>query len=86
MTQHRLGRALIFLSGSVVGGLALAFVIVFARPDLLRARGASSAPPAASALPAAAEAPAVAAAGRREPPVVSYADAVDRAAPAVANI
>ncbi|MGE0581805.1 MAG: S1C family serine protease [Steroidobacteraceae bacterium] len=85
MTQHRLGRALVFLSGSVVGGLALAFVIVFARPDLLRAPATTGATPPAAAAPAAP--PATAPPARHEePPVVSYADAVARAAPAVANI
>lgn len=75
MTPQRLGRTLVFLAGSVVGGLALAFVIVFLRPDLLRAPQ----PPAAPAAPAA---PATAPGA----PVASYADAVARAAPAVANI
>jgi len=74
MTPQRLGRALVFLTGSVVGGLALAFVIVFLRPDLLRAP-----PPPAPAAPA----PAITA---PPAPVVSYADAVARAAPAVVNI
>lgn len=70
MTKERLSRALIFLAGSIVGGLALAFVIVAARPDLLR--GTPAAPPAA---PTAVLAPAG-----------TYASAVDRASPAVANI
>src|SRR5690606_16456088 len=75
-----LGRAFVFLAGSVVGGLALAFVIVFARPDLLRGPPPAPAPDIApTAVPVASTAP---------PPVavVSYADAVARAAPAVANI
>jgi hypothetical protein len=33
---NRLGRGLIFVAGSVVGGLALAFLIVAMRPDLIR--------------------------------------------------
>ncbi len=82
MTPQRLGRAVVFLSGSIVGGLALAFLIVFARPELLRAPPAAAAPSPAVAVPA--TVPAV------TPPmpaaVVSYADAVARAAPAVANI
>lgn len=80
MTRQRLGRAFVFLAGSVVGGLALAFVIVFARPDLLRGPPPAPAPDIApAAVPVASTAP---------PPVavVSYADAVARAAPAVANI
>ncbi len=82
MTPQRLGRAVVFLSGSIVGGLALAFLIVFARPELLRAPSAAAAPSSAAAVPA--SVPAV------TPPmpaaVASYADAVARAAPAVANI
>ena len=77
MTPQRLGRALVFLTGSVVGGLALAFVIVFLRPDLLRAPPAPAAQAPPASAPAAATSPA---------PLVSYADAVARAAPAVVNI
>ena len=33
---NRLGRGLIFVAGSVVGGLALAFLIVAVRPELIR--------------------------------------------------
>ena len=35
MNLQRLGRAAAFVAGSIVGGLALAFVIVFFRPQLL---------------------------------------------------
>ncbi len=71
----RLGNALVFVAGSVVGGLALAFLIVALRPDLIR--GATRAPVAEpAAVPAAASAPGG----------LSYADAVERAAPAVVNI
>jgi serine protease DegS len=72
----RLGSALVFVAGSVVGGLALAFLIVALRPDLIRNVG--RAPPATQ--PAVAQPPAPA------PAPVSYADAVQRAAPAVVNI
>ena len=72
----RLGSALVFVAGSVVGGLALAFLIVALRPDLIGNAGRT--PPAAQ--PAAAQPPAPA------PARVSYADAVQRAAPAVVNI
>ncbi|HVW68879.1 MAG TPA: trypsin-like peptidase domain-containing protein [Steroidobacteraceae bacterium] len=75
---ERLGRGLTFVVGSVVGGLALAFLIVALRPDLIR-RGAAPAlpPPASSTItPAALPAPAR----------VTYAAAVQRAAPAVVNI
>jgi serine protease DegS len=36
MDLHRLGRAAVFLAGSIIGGLALAFIIVFVRPQLLQ--------------------------------------------------
>jgi serine protease DegS len=35
MELHRLGRAFAFVAGTIVGGLALAFVIVFFHPQLL---------------------------------------------------
>jgi serine peptidase DegS len=73
---ERLGRGLTFVAGSVVGGLALAFLIVALRPDLIRA----PAGPIAAAPPPAA--PRVAAA----PELASYSAAVDRAAPAVVNV
>jgi S1-C subfamily serine protease len=71
----RLGSALIFVAGSVVGGLALAFLAVAVRPDLIRG---GSQPPA----------PAVPVMMPTTPPAerASYADAVQRAAPAVVNI
>jgi serine peptidase DegS len=66
-------RWLTFIIGWVIGGLALAFVIVAARPQLLaRASMAPQSAPAEVAAPTA---------GR-----VTYADAVARAAPAVVNI
>jgi serine protease DegS len=73
---ERLGRGLTFVVGSIVGGLALAFVIVALRPDLIRRGGA----PVVPALPAM-SAPAVPAPAR-----VTYAEAVQRAAPAVVNV
>jgi serine peptidase DegS len=86
MLEH-LGRGLTFVAGSVVGGLALAFLIVAVRPELIRA---PHAPPAAApaAVPAPPAAPAVPEASRpQEPPArVTYADAVQRAAPAVVNV
>ena len=72
---NRLGRGLIFIAGSVVGGLALAFLIVAVRPDLIRGGSAGGgAPPALAA-------PAVAAVAQ-----VSYAAAVQRGAPSVVNV
>jgi serine peptidase DegS len=72
---NRLGRGLIFIAGSVVGGLALAFLIVAVRPDLIRSRSTAGALPAA---PSGADAAAVA--------QVSYAAAVQRGAPSVVNV
>jgi serine protease DegS len=89
MLEH-LGRGLTFVAGSVVGGLALAFLIVAARPELIRGRTAP--PPAIAATPAApvaaAPAPAAPTAPASAPPPAraSYADAVQRAAPAVVNV
>jgi serine protease DegS len=68
------GRGLLFVAGSIVGGLALAFVAVALRPDLVRRDGVAAAPPPTAA-------PTITEAGR-----VTYADAVRRAAPAVVNI
>jgi serine protease DegS len=73
---NRLGRGLIFVVGSVVGGLALAFLIVAARPDLIRRESAASgaaAPPAAPASVAG-------------PGQFTYAPAVQRGAPSVVNV
>jgi serine protease DegS len=77
---ERLSRGLTFIAGSVVGGLALAFVIVAMRPDLIR--GNTSSKPVPAAAPFVAES---APAARATEPV-SYAAAVQRAAPAVVNI
>ena len=72
---NRLGRGLTFIAGSVVGGLALAFLIVAARPDLIRGSSgvAGPAPPAPPPAPPATS-------------QVSYASAVQRGAPAVVNV
>ena len=95
MTLQQLSRGIVFLAGAIVGGLALAFVAVYLRPELLvRARQpsttavpASSAAPGASVQGAAQQAPAgtssaPAAAGE----LASFAAAVQRAAPAVVNV
>jgi serine protease DegS len=97
----RAHSSLVFLAGSIIGGLALAFVAVFLRPDLLpRARtDGTAAPPADGAAltspgpaPAAAPAPAVtpASPGAGAPGALneprSFASAVERAAPAVVNV
>ena len=72
---NRLGRGLIFIAGSVVGGLALAFLIVAARPELIR--GASGLP--APVVPVPPPAPLA-------PAQVTYAAAVQRGAPSVVNV
>jgi len=99
MQMHALGRAVIFLTGSIIGGLALAFIIVFVHPQLLQRPAAPPGPAASVApdvAPAAAAAPAPAVGAASEPPPTarvegalaaeSYAAAVRRAAPAVVNI
>lgn len=69
------GRALAFVAGCAVAGLAIAFLLVALRPELIQPRPApvpaTATPPPA---PAGASAP------------TSYADAVQVAAPAVVNI
>lgn len=67
-----LGRTLAFIAGSIVGGLALAFVVIAFRPEVI-GRNTERTPAApAAAVPA--------------PARVTYAEAVQRAAPAVVNI
>lgn len=76
---ERLGRGLTFIAGSVVGGLALAFVIIAVRPDIIRDYAGAKTPTRSAApvaQPSAAPGPAR----------VTYAGAVERAAPAVVNI
>ena len=75
--MRKLGRALSFVAASVVSGLALAFLILAWRPELARHASSPPSPP-----------PAVAAPERNDsgPQRTSYADAVQKAAPAVVNI
>jgi Do/DeqQ family serine protease len=68
-------RGLAFVAGSVVMGLAIAFLISLARPDWVH-RQAATPPPAVLPPVTSLAAPAR----------VTYADAVQRAAPAVVNI
>ncbi|MGH8171445.1 MAG: S1C family serine protease [Steroidobacteraceae bacterium] len=77
---ERLSRGLTFVAGSVVGGLALAFVIVALRPDLIRPKAGSQ--PTQALVPS----PAASAPAARGPERLTYASAVQRAAPAVVNI
>jgi serine peptidase DegS len=94
MIFERLGRGVVFLAGAVIGGLALAFVVVFFRPELLtRSRPLPRPAPSAATEPAPA-APAstdIAAATGPEAlagnaPFHTFAAAVRRAAPAVVNV
>jgi serine protease DegS len=71
--MKRLGRGLLFVTASIAAGLALAFLIVAWRPQLVRPDTAVSPPPPAAPV-------------ARAPATISYADAVQRAAPAVVNI
>jgi len=66
---------LIFLTGSVVGGLALAFVLVMVRPDLIRPGSPVPMSILASTRPT-----------EPAPARVTYAAAVQRAAPSVVNV
>jgi Do/DeqQ family serine protease len=96
--MKRAHSSLIFLAGSVVGGLALAFVAVVLWPDLLPRReaapSATAQPPAAAAGAAVATPPAAAAEPQPAQPQPrgiaetprSFAPAVERAAPAVVNV
>jgi S1-C subfamily serine protease len=87
----------IFLTGALVGGLALAFLAVLWRPELLNGRlaarqaalaGASTAGASTANSPATDLGPGVTATPSppSPAPLGSYADAVRRAAPAVVNV
>ncbi len=80
-----LGRGLTFILGSVIGGLALAFLIVALRPELIR-RAPGPVPLLAPATAPAATAAVTPAGAPPAPARVSYAAAVERAAPAVVNV
>jgi len=89
MSTRPLLRFLTFVSLSAVVGLAAAFVAVMVRPELIARRTPASAPvapkPAPSTQPVAA--PVVQTPIPEAPrPSNSYAEAVERAAPAVVNI
>jgi len=102
--MNRIGRVIMFIAASVVSGLALAFIIVAWRPQLV-AVAPAPAPPAAesgarsfpeASAPrqgSAGESGAAVATDGPAPAILfpghdawSYADAVQRAAPAVVNI
>jgi Do/DeqQ family serine protease len=98
--MSRIGRVVMFVTASVVSGLALAFIIVAWRPQLLREQVAP--PPAVRLSPPGGSDPAVIAVEKSSASPAkegdsatvlfpghdawSYADAVQRAAPAVVNI
>ncbi len=94
MPSSQIQKGLIFLAGAVIGGLALAFVVVVLHPELLPSVGAArnavrvaETPPVAATRPDSVTpeaVPAVVSPGA--PAAGSYAAAVQRAAPAVVNI
>ena len=96
MNLHRVGQRLVFLAGAVVGGLALAFVLVLWHPEFLGLRRATAptpttvaplaAPLATSGVEQGPEPVAAPESGTGPPASHSFADAVARAAPAVVNI
>src|SRR5688500_6388496 len=92
MSTRRVLRILTFISASAIVGLAAAFVVVMVRPELI-ARRAPAPKPAPSSVPKVAapstpSAPVPRTTVPEIPPRVvnSYAEAVERAAPAVVNI
>src|SRR6188768_1065323 len=91
MSTRPVLRFLTFISASAIVGLAAAFIAVVVRPELI-GRRAPTREPAPVAVPAqASPAPAAAATQVSQPetaprPPNSYAEAVERAAPAVVNI
>ena len=86
---ERFGRGLAFIAGSIVGGLALAFVVVALRPDLIRRPApapVATPAPAETSPPLAVRSAAVDAPSAPGPVRVTYSDAVQRAAPAVVTV
>jgi len=94
--MQQTARTLTFLAGAAIGGLALAFVIVAMRPDLLQRKSPGSAAESPPATVTAAEPSPAPAAGAGTTQTAapasiasetgSYAAAVRRASPAVVNI
>jgi serine protease DegS len=94
MSNRPILKILTFVSVSAIVGLAAAFIVVLVRPELISRRAPppvapspaaqSPRPAAAPAIPAPAAVQPVSALASRV--VHSYADAVERAAPAVVNI
>jgi Do/DeqQ family serine protease len=93
MSLQQIGRGAIFLAGAVVGGLALAFVAVLLRPELLPRLRAPVGAVAPTPAPISPPGPATAASSAlraievpAQTGLPSFASAVGRAAPAVVNI
>jgi serine peptidase DegS len=89
MSTRPLLRFLTFVSISAIVGLAAAFIAVMVRPELIARRSPAPppAPPPASTAPAVNPTPVIQAPVVEPPRAVnSYAEAVERAAPAVVNI
>jgi serine peptidase DegS len=97
MNLHQISRVAAFLVGTVVGGLALAFLLVLFRPELLQRHqpaslGSAPAPIPEAAKPSAAPAPAdlpqaqAADHTAQSGNLHSFATAVRRAAPAVVSV
>src|ERR1700741_2064265 len=90
MSTRPLLRILGFISASAIVGLAAAFVAVVVRPELIARRTAPAPAPVPAPTPAPAATPvpaAVPAAIQATPRLqTSYAEAVERALPAVVNI
>jgi serine peptidase DegS len=88
MSTRPVLRIVTFIAASAIVGLAAAFVAVMVRPELVarRAPPVQAAPQPAPAAPVHTPAPAPAPAAEPPRAVSSYAEAVDRAAPAVVNI
>src|SRR5689334_21210078 len=91
MATRPILKILTFISASAIVGLAAAFIAVVVRPELIARRSPAAAPapapaparPASNAVTPVVNQPDSSGTAR---PVNSYADAVDRAAPAVVNI
>ena len=88
MSTRPILRIVTFITASAIVGLAAAFIAVVLRPELIaRHSPPTQVAPRPAPAPAITPAPAVKPAAAEPPrPVNSYADAVERAAPAVVNI
>src|SRR5690349_6595538 len=88
MSNRPFLRFLTFIAASTIVGLAAAFIVVVVRPELIGKRAPASQPapapsPAPVLAPPVVQAPEPQTASR---PANSYAEAVERAAPAVVTI